>query len=400
MVIHLITRLPMGGATQLVYDITKRMHESGQEVLILTGLSDERRSFSAKNNKILEDVHEAKIPVDVCLHLQHRISIVSDSLALLWLYKKLKHYQPAIVHIHSSKAGILGRLACKLAGIKRVIFHVHGWSFSSSRGFTRWVYLRLERFFQRLTTEYIFVSRQDIRDFVLLGGDPHIESKSHVVYPGTDFLAPEDGRERRRCLRQRLGFCDEDHVVGSVGRLDYQKNPQMFVTVAHEYAKVNPHARFVWVGEGDERGAVEEKIGSLGLSDRFTLTGFVEDAQQFYYLFDTFALTSRYEGLPLSVIRALASGTPVVEFLSNGMIDLNDRFRSVLGVPPGDVKEFVKQLEVARTMLTANRAVLEEEARFVRENLNRDRMYEAILDVYAGSAHINPRIGNEGGITS
>ena len=386
MVIHIITRLPMGGATQLVYDITQRMHASGQDVLILTGLSDEQRSFSAKNNRILEQVYAAHIPVEVCPYLQHRISPLNDARALWWITTRLRDRKPNIVHIHSSKAGILGRLACKLAGIKRVIFHVHGWSFSRSRGLTQRMYLGLERAFYRLTTEYIFVSRQDILDFVRLGGNPSTDSKSHVIYPGADFVSPERGHVYRRELREELGFRDEHHVVGSIGRLDYQKNPQMFVTVAHEYAKINPDARFVWIGEGDARTEVEMLVEKLGLSDQFLLPGYIEDVEPYYHMFDTFALTSRYEGLPLAVIKSLASGTPVVEFLSNGMIDLNEKFRSVLGAPQGDVVEFVRQLENARLMLVEETDVLEEEARFVRENLNRDRMYEAIMKVYASPA--------------
>ena len=109
MVIHVITRLPMGGATQLVYDITQRMHASGQDVLIVTGLSDEQRSFSAKNNRILEQVYAAHIPVEVCPYLQHRISLLNDLRALLWITTRLRRRKPDIVHLHSSKAGILGR---------------------------------------------------------------------------------------------------------------------------------------------------------------------------------------------------------------------------------------------------------------------------------------------------
>jgi len=263
-----------------------------------------------------------------------------------------------------------------------VIFHIHGWRFSRFHGLARRMYLMLERAFYRLTTEYIFVSRQDILDFVALGGNAGTEGKSHVIYPGADFVGPEEGTEHRRRLRKEMGFRDTDHVVGTIGRLDYQKNPQMFVRMAAEYSKINPAAQFVWIGEGNERSEVEEMVEELGLADRFFLPGYVDDVEPYYFLFDTFAFTSRYEGLPLSVVKALASGTPVVEFLSNGMIDLNTQFRSVLGAPPGSVDEFVSQLDKARLMLVDERDVLEAEAAFVRKNLNRDRMYEAIMEVY------------------
>jgi glycosyltransferase involved in cell wall biosynthesis len=382
MVIHLVTRLPMGGATQLVYDITKRMHASGQDVLILTGLSNKQTSLSAWNNRVLTAVKEAGIPVEVCPHLQHRISLPNDFRALLWLVAKLKEHRPTVVHIHSSKAGILGRLAARLSGVERVVFHVHGWSFSSAKGLLRWFYLELEKAFDRITPEYIFVSRQDMLDFVQLGGDPSIDRRSHVIYPGTDFGALEAGKGRRREIRKAYGFEDHHHVIGSIGRLDYQKNPQLFVTIASQYAKLNHDARFAWIGEGVELDDVEQLISDLDLGDRFTLMGFVEDVDAYYHVFDTFALTSRYEGLPLAVIRALAAGTPVVEFLSNGMIDLDQQFRSVLGVPHGDIEGFVSQLEVARHMSSAERPMLEAESRWVRENLNLDCMYEAIMNVY------------------
>lgn len=382
MVIHLITRLPMGGATQLVFDITKRMHESGEEVLILTGVAD-AASLSAKNNRVLEQVYAAGIPVAVCPYLRDRISTPNDLRALFWLCAKLRMHRAAIVHIHSSKAGILGRLACRVAGVKRVIFHVHGWSFSRSRGLARKLAFLLERAFYHLTDAYVFVCRDDMLEFVRMGGNRGIETKGRVIYPGTVFLSEDERRRHRRELRARLGFTDGDFVIGSIGRLDYQKNPQAFVPIAKRYSEADSTARFIWIGEGRDRGEVEGLIERAGLSGRFTLTGFVEDAEPYFGVLDTFVLTSRYEGLPLSVIKALSCATPVVGFLVNGMNDLHTKFESVLAVAPGDSEAFVKGLATARAMLGTARSMLESEARIVRERMNGDRMYDAIVELYA-----------------
>ena len=400
MVIHLITRLAMGGAQQLVYDITKRMHESGEKVLILTGLSNEKTSLSAKNNRILEDVRAAALPVEVCPCLHDRISLLNDIRAFMWIYRKVREHDPAIVHIHSSKTGILGRLACALAGVKRVVYHVHGWSFSRAEGATRSLYVLLERIFYWLTAEYIFVCRQDMLDFIQLGGNPEVTAKSHVVYPGADYWTPGGTGESPQDIRQRHGFSDEDFLIGSVGRLDYQKNPEMFISIAHLYADVNERAHFVWIGEGDDRVKVEAQIKRLNLTDRVTLLGYVEEVDPYFAVLDTFAMTSRYEGLPLTVIKSLGCGTPVVGFLTNGMNDLNDKYSSVLGVPKNDVDEFVRQLDVAFGMATEDSAVLKEDAKAVRETMNRSRMYEQIMSVYAatsGSESSAPPPGNSPG---
>lgn len=381
MVIHLITRLPMGGAMQLVYDITKRLHESGEEVLILTGVSD-ASSLSATNNRILEDVYAAGIPVMVVPHLQDRISAPDDLRALFWLCAKLRKHRDAIVHIHSSKAGILGRIACWVAGVKRVVFHVHGWSFSRSLSLARKLMFLLERAFYHLTDAYIFVCQADMVEFVCMGGNRGMVAKARVIYPGTVFLSEDERRRHRLELRVKLGYRESDFVIGSIGRLDYQKNPQAFVAIAKQYAKTDRTARFLWVGEGRDRGEVEELVARAGLSDRFTLAGFVADAEPYNAVFDAFVLSSRYEGLPLSVVKALSCAMPVVGFLVNGMRDFHGRFESVIAIAPGDSEAFVKGLATARAMLGTSRSTLDREARIVRETMNGDRMYEAILDLY------------------
>ena len=383
MVIHLITRLPMGGATQLVFDISKRMRNSGEDVLILTGVSDAATSLSAANNRILDDVRAAGIPVKVVPRLQHKISLIEDLRAFVWLCKELRNHRGAVVHLHSSKAGILGRIACWVAGIRRVVFHVHGWSFSRSEGFARSAQFLLERLFYPLTATYVFVCEADMLEFVRMGGNPKIVDRSRVIYPGTAFLTQQDRRTHRRELRARLGYHDGDFVIGTVGRLDFQKNPQAFVAIAREYAAIDDSARFLWVGEGMYRGEVEALIASAGLTDRFVLAGFVDDAEPYNAVFDAFVLSSRYEGLPLSVVKALSCAMPVVGFLVNGMNDFHGRFESVIAVPPGDSAAFVRGLSTARAMLVNGRETLEREAQIVRETMNGDRMYDAILDTYA-----------------
>jgi len=382
MVVHIITRLALGGAQQFVYEIAKRMHESKNDVVIFTGLSDINKSLSGKNNKILDEVYRYKIPVEIVPHLYDHISLLNDLKALIWLCKKLKEYQPSLVHIHSSKTGILGRLACKIANVPRIIYHVHGWSFSRSVGLTRRFYLMLEKLFFRLTTEYIFVCKQDMLDFIELGGNPHIKYKSHIVYPCANFFEPSEQNRYRIELRKNFGFNKDDFVIGTVARLDYQKNPHIFLEIASLFAKANNNVKFLWIGNGEYRNEIKKQIDRLGLSNKFVLPGFIDEVEPYFSVFDIFFITSRYEGLPVTAIKALACGIPIVAFLVNGIKDLSSRFKSVLGINPYKIEEFVKQLVIAQKMIQTEKAVLKEEAKYVRENFNFDRTYERIDEIY------------------
>ncbi len=256
----------------------------------------------------------------------------------------------------------------------------------------RKLFWQLERSFYYLTTEYVFVCRHDQEEFVRLGGNPGIRQKSHVIYPGAAFLEPAQVQKHRRELRKKLGLAPEHFIIGSIGRLDYQKNPQAFVAIAAEFARLEPHARFVWIGDGQGRSEVEQLIERAGLAGKFILTGFVEDAEPYFSVFDTFVLTSRYEGLPVTVIKTLACGSPVVGFRVNGMHDLESAFRSVQAVPPGDLPGFVRALGAAQSMVRQDQNQLQAESRYVRQHYTAESVYASVMAVY--NAGLTSRVGD------
>ena len=372
----------MGGAQQLVYEIARRMHQSNRDVVIFTGLSDTKKSLSALDNKILEAVYREEIPVEVIPSLNDRISLISDLKSFFKICALLRCYKPLVVHIHSSKTGILARMVCKLLNIKKVIYHVHGWSFSRSIGLSRKLYLWLEKLFYILTTKYIFVCNQDMIDFIKLGGNIKIKEKSHIIYPGADFFELDKQKQFRTDLRKKLGFSDNDHVIGTVGRLDYQKNPKIFIEIASSYSKIDNDAKFLWIGKGAYKEDMEKHINELALSDKFILPGYVDNVEPYFSVFDTFVITSRYEGLPVTILKALACGIPVVGFNINGINDLSKKFSLVNGVEPYSIEEFATKLINAKNMKKSRNKIIKKETEYVRENFNLDRMYDNILKVY------------------
>jgi len=383
MVIHIITRLALGGAQQIVYELSTRLKDSGEDVVVFTGYSKAGVEGSTNNDIILSNIINKGVETRICKYFRNSISPLNDLLAIFWLIKSLRELQPSVVHIHSSKAGILGRIACKVAGVKRVIYHVHGWSFSSATGFSRQFYLFLEKLFFYLTGHYIFVCRQDMIDFISLGGNKSIGEKSSVIYPGADFVDAANNTYNRNKLRDSLGLEKDDFVIGAIARLDYQKNPLFFFRFASFYSKVNKDVKFLWIGDGAQSNEVLELINEEeGLENRVILPGYIPEVESYYSVFDIFTITSRYEGLPVTSVKSLAAEVPVVGFLRNGMVDLDEKFGSFFGVPFGDMEQFVQAIKDAELFLENSPCTLKKESEFIRGNWNMDIMCNKIISLY------------------
>ena len=140
MVVHIITRLSLGGAQQIVYELATRLQKQGERTIVLTGLSQAGPEGSTDNNLILENLVKQGVETRICPDFRNSISPIHDFKALIWLIRQLKVIHPSVVHIHSSKTGILGRFAGKIVGIPKIIFHVHGWSFSRAKGLNKMFY--------------------------------------------------------------------------------------------------------------------------------------------------------------------------------------------------------------------------------------------------------------------
>jgi glycosyltransferase involved in cell wall biosynthesis len=382
MIVQVITRLALGGAQQIVFELSERLKKSGEEVVIFTGLSKASTEVSTNNDIILNNIVEKGISTRICKYFRNSISPFNDILSIYWLIKHLRILKPDVVHIHSSKAGILGRVACMLVRINCVIYHVHGWSFSSASGVSKKLYLILEKLFFYITDHYIFVCKQDVEDFILHGGNKKIKDRSSIIYPGAEFTILQDIRTNRKILKEELGIGHEDFVIGCVARMDYQKNPLFFFRFAALYSKIDKNAKFLWIGDGAQSDEVVEFIKKEGLEGRVILPGYIPEVESYYLVFDIFTITSRYEGLPVTCVNSLAAQVPVVGFLINGMIDLDEKFDSFFGVPFENMERFIQAVEEAKIFINNGSSTLKNESEFIRINWDMDTMCRKIISLY------------------
>jgi glycosyltransferase involved in cell wall biosynthesis len=282
-------------------------------------------------------------PPTVIPELGRSLSPVRDLRTLVKLVPILRRQRPHIVETHTAKAGFVGRLAARLAGVPVVLHVFHGHVFYGYFGAVQTrAFIYIERALAGLTDRLITISpaqRHDIAHVYHIA-PPH---KVLVVPLGLD-LGPfvmarqnEDGR-----FRASLGIPVDLPLVGYVGRLTAVKNPSMLVAVAHRVLQRSPQARFVLVGDGELRPDVERRITELGLTGRVILAGWRRDMPAVYAALDMLALTSLNEGTSVTAIEALAACVPVVATAVGGMADVVADGRTGLLVPSGDTVAFAE----------------------------------------------------------
>ena len=249
------------------------------------------------------------------------------------LAAKLRRERVDLVHTHSSKAGIVGRLGAWLAGVPRIVHTAHGWSFNDEQSpATRMMFMTLERMAARITDRLFVVSEADLRKGRMHRiGHP---DRSRVLRSGIDAELYREPSRPREELRQELGFAPQDVVVGTLACLKRQKAPLDFVEAARLSRQADERLRFFIAGDGPQRRAVETRIAAAGLCDDVKLLGWRNDAPDLLHAMDLFLLTSRFEGLPRAVLQAMAAGVPVIATDVDGTPEVVRDGETGILVPP------------------------------------------------------------------
>ena len=309
---HVITRMIVGGAQENTM-LTIRGHlEKGHEVELATGFSPGREG------KLLENARYGTFPVVEFPDLVREISPWHDLKAYFALKKYFRNNRFDVVHTHSSKAGIIGRLAARAAGVPVVVHTVHGQAFHpyQSRLKNR-LFIFLERFAARYCDK-IYAVAQAMTDQCVAAKVAPAE-KYMVVYSGMDTAA-FDRAERDEALREKLGIPPHAQVIVTVARLFAQKGYEYVIPAAEQVLKENSDAHFLFVGDGPLYDTLIAELKSKNIAGNFHFAGLVPPAEVASYIAQADLLwhLSLHEGLPRAVVQALAVGIPAIGFALDG----------------------------------------------------------------------------------
>jgi glycosyltransferase involved in cell wall biosynthesis len=258
-------------------------------------------------------------------HVRRPLDPRQDALGLLELVRLFRRVRPQIVHANSSKAGFLGRLAAVAAGVPVRVFTAHGWAFKAHDGLAAKAYLWADRLMSPLTTTTICVAESELR--AGLRARTCRAARTVVIRNGVALGPPPPRRP------QRPGAPVE---LLSVGRL---RAPKDFTTLVRAVAALAPGSvRLRIAGDGPDRAAVADEVARLGLDGAVELLGARDDVADLLAGADAFVLSTDSEGLPMSVLEAMAAGLPVVASAVGGVPELVRDGETGALVPPRDPK--------------------------------------------------------------
>ena len=292
---RVIARMNVGGPALQVAGLLEGMDPQRFDHRVMTG------SVGPDEGDYLE-LRAPDLPVTRIDGLGRSPDALGDVRALVSLVREVRAFRPHIVHTHTAKAGVLGRLAARICSVPAVVHTFHGHLLHGyfSPAVTQAV-VRTERLLARSSTRLVAVGEQ-VRDDLIAAGIGRLEQYS-VVPPGL-ALPPSPSREAARAA---LDLPPEAVVAVLVARLTTIKRPERFVELARRLADRHPDALFVVVGEGDLLPALQQCAGP---NVRFL--GWRGDVETVYAATDLVVLTSDNEGMPVSLIEAALSGVPAV----------------------------------------------------------------------------------------
>jgi glycosyltransferase involved in cell wall biosynthesis len=260
-----------------------------------------------------------------------------DLVALRQLARRFRETRPDIVHTHSGKAGVLGRLAARRAGVPVIIHTIHGPSFGPFQGFAaNFVFRGMERAAGRVTTHFISVAEAMTRQYLAA----HIGRPEQFTRIFSGFeLPPFLNAQPNPALRQELGLAPEDIVVGMIARLFKLKGHDDLFALAPDLVKRCPRMKFLLVGDGIWRERFQRQARELNLGRHVVFTGLVPagEVPKYVGVMDLLVHLSRREGLPRALPQALAARRPVVAYNCDGAAEVCFDQQSGFLVEPGDL---------------------------------------------------------------
>ncbi|HZP72189.1 MAG TPA: glycosyltransferase family 4 protein [Gaiellaceae bacterium] len=285
--LYVVTLAEVGGAQSYVRDLLPAMSEEFDVTVAAHG-EGPLKDFCERH-----DI--AFVPLR---HVRRDLSAWRDLLGFLELVALFRSVRPDIVHLNSSKAGVLGRLAGSVARVPVRVFTAHGWAFKATSGIGAQVYLWADRIVRPLTTMIICVSQ--IERQAGLAARTCTAERSRVIRNGVDVDAvlPHDASESPPVR------------IVSVGRLAEPKNFPVLIAAVARLPRKSAGLRIL--GDGPQRELLTELIAERGLEQEIELVGEVEDVRPYLAESDVFVLSTRSEGMPIALLEAMAAGLPTV----------------------------------------------------------------------------------------
>ncbi len=333
---QIVTNFALGGAQDYLITTVQNLDQNKFDIFILGRMEGERIETLDK----LKNVHCINVSA-----LSREISPLKDLRVIFQIYWLLKRFKITMVHTHSSKAGVVGRIAARLAGVKIIVHTIHGFAFhdfmTRSR---RKTFIFLERSMARITDALLLVSKKEKE----IASELKIIPKKYLetIYNGVDYLPFADSTDNGK-LKNALKIRAGDFVIGFSGRFSQQKALHILVESFSIINKEFPNTKLLLVGDGILKNELIEQAKNLNVIENILMTGFKDNVAPYYKIMDVFVMTSLWEGLSRCLAEAMYAKLPVIATDVGGTADAVINGKTGWLVKPNDVMEVVKAMREA-----------------------------------------------------
>ena len=328
-ILYLVTQSEFGGAQRYIFDLVTNLPDSKYHAEVAAGGSGE----------LFSSLEKAGVKSYRLKNLVRQINPIKDVAAYLEIKKLLQKTRPDILHLNSSKAGVIGAIAGSHAGIKKIIYTVHGFVFNEPLpNWKKNIYLVMEKFSAKYKDKLICVSEFDRK----------IGIKKRICAP-EKLITIRNGIEQIEFLdqqwaRNELKLDQNMTIVGTVANFYPTKGLPDLVQAAKTVNQKIPGTVFAVIGDGGKRNLLETKINELKLNKNFILLGEKKEAWRYLKAFDAYVCSSVKEGLPYSIMEAMAAGLPVIATKVGGIPELIEENVNGLLVEPRNPDKLAEKI--------------------------------------------------------
>jgi glycosyltransferase involved in cell wall biosynthesis len=368
--LHIVGDSRFGGAGRIILGLGRAAKEAGWQVEVLATDPVFQQAIRREGLGVVD--------LDV---IRREIRPAWDTAGLWRLYRFLRRERYRAVHTHTSKAGFVGRLAARMAGVPAVVHTVHGFAFHErSPWAVRRFYSTLERIAAHWCDRIVSVSRFH-RDWAVSLGI--CDGSRITAIPNGIAPPPRNRAISSVCLRRRLQVPGDGPLILSMARLAPGKGLEYLIEAAASLPPELSGARIAIAGDGPARTAIERLAEERGVGERVILLGFREDVGDLLAACDIVALPSLREGLSIALLEAMSAGKPIIATSIGSHVEVASQAEIALLVPPADSGSLAAAIAKLANDL-ALRARLGHNARELFEkHYTEDRMLDGYRQLYA-----------------
>ena len=374
-VLHIITRLDKGGSAENTFLTITGLDKDNYDVTLMSGPVKDPKQDRTKQIEA-HDIKYIFIP-----ELARDVNFIKDLKTLFKIYVFLREEKFDIVHTHTSKAGLLGRLAAKLAGVPIVVHTPHGHVFFGYfKPVKTKIFIFLEKLASHITDKIVALTDREKDDYRLFKITR--EEKSVVINSGVDLNRfKELSFGEKKSFKKKLGLPEDFLIAGTVGRLVPVKGQQFLIEAVKNIIHKYPSTLFIFAGDGHLRQNLNRKAIEMGIKDNVIFLGWRDDVDRIISIYDIFVLPSLNEGMGRVLVEAMAMGKPIVASRVGGIPDLIVHGKNGFLVPPRNPEQLAKYIQILIED-KEKRESMGQAGKKISLNFSKEAMIEKITSLY------------------